>query len=84
MDKYIFCGWARGRFENDNGEQQLYYNMFVVSPVSTYVSDDYQAMGYKAEKLKCVSADVWSGLNPGDKENLYFDSKKRVSMAALV
>lgn len=83
MDEYIFCGWARGRFTTDDGGEQLYYNMYVVSAVSDYVSDDYSAFGYKAEKMKCVSDSVWAGLNPGDKIQLFFDSRKRVTMVAL-
>lgn len=80
---YVFVGWAAGRFENDRGEMQPYFNMYVISPVSTYESDDYQASGMKAEKKKCVSAEVWKDLTPGDRVKLFFDDKKRVVMAAL-
>lgn len=78
---YIFLGCAEGRFEREDKEKQDYFNMYVASPVSSYVSDDYRAMGYKAEKFKCVSAKVWEGLEPGEKVQLFFDSKNRVALA---
>ena len=81
---YVFLGCAQGRFESDNkGEKRPYYNMYVFSPVSTYTSEDYQAFGFKAEKKKCLSPDVWQGLNPGDRVKLFFDDKGRVQAAAL-
>lgn len=80
---YVFLGWAAGLFETRNGDKQPYYNMYVLSPVSSYVSEDYEAYGYKAEKKKCVSADVWAGLSPGDRVRLFFDDKQRVQMSAL-
>lgn len=83
-EAYIYVGHAYGQFENDKGEKQPYANMYVISPVSDYVSDDYQAFGYKAEKLKCVSPEVWNGLTPGEKVQLFFDAKKRVSLVTSV
>ena len=80
---YVFLGWAAGQFEKQDGTKQPYYNMFVLSPVSTYESDDYKASGLKAEKKKCLSSDIWDGLTPGDKVKLFFDDKQRVTMVAL-
>lgn len=40
-------------------------------------------MGMKAEKKKCLSPEIWNGLEPGDRVKLFFDDKKRVVMAAL-
>lgn len=80
---YVFLGWAAGFFETQRGEMQPYFTMYVLSPVSSYVSENYEAYGYKAEKKKCVSAEVWSGFNPGDRVKLFFDDKQRVQMAAL-
>jgi hypothetical protein len=80
---YVFVGWAEGNFENDRGDKQPYFNMYVLGPVSTWESDDYQASGFKAEKKKCSSADIWKDLVPGDRVKLFFDDKKRVVMAAL-
>ena len=80
---YVFVGWAAGRFKTDRGEMMPYANMFVLTPVSSYESDDYQAMGMKAEKKKCLSPEVWEGLEPGDRVKLFFDDKQRVMMAAL-
>ena len=51
--------------------------------VSDYSSEDYEASGYKAEKKKCISPEVWQGLNPGDQVRLFFDDKSRVVSAAL-
>ena len=50
---YVFLGWAAGKFETERKEKRPYYNMFVLSPVSDYSSEDYEASGYKAEKKKC-------------------------------
>lgn len=80
---YVFLNWAAGQFETEKKEKRPYYNMFVLSPVSDYSSEDYKAFGYKAEKKKCISADVWEGLNPGDQVRLFFDDKSRVVSAAL-
>lgn len=82
-DGYVFLGWAKGQFEAENGEKRPYFNMYVLSPVSTYQSEDYEASGYKAEKKKCLSEEVWKDLNPGDKVRLFFDDKGRVVEAAL-
>ena len=62
---YVFLGWAAGKFETERKEKRPYYNMFVLSPISAYSSEDYEASGYKAEKKKCISPEVWQGLNPG-------------------
>lgn len=80
---YVFLGWASGMFETNTGRRLPYYNMFVLSPVSTYESEDYKARGFKAEKKKCVAPDVWEGLNPGDKVRLFFDDKGCVVTSAL-
>lgn len=80
---YVFLGWAAGLFETRNGDKQPYYHMYVFSPVSSYVSEDYEASGFKADKKKCVSAEVWAGLEPGDRVKLFFDDKQRVQMVAL-
>ena len=57
--------------------------MYVLSPVSTFASEDYQAEGMKAEKKNCLSSEVWDGLEPGNRVKLFFDDKGRVVMAAL-
>lgn len=80
---YVFLGWASGMFETEKGEKMPYHNMYVASPVSSYVSEDYQASGMKAEKKKCISAEVWQDLEPGTRVKLFFDDKKRVVMAAV-
>ena len=80
---YVFLGWASGLFELKSGEKRPYHNMYVFSPVSDYVSAEYEASGFKAEKKKCISPSVWAGMNPGDKVRLFFDDKGRVVEAAL-
>lgn len=80
---YVFLGWAQGRFEPEQGRKMPYYNMFVLSPVSSFQSEDYEAYGLKAEKKKCLSEKVWEGLEPGDKVRLFFDDKGRIIEAAL-
>lgn len=88
---YVFLGAAQGRFEaeqkNAAGQTERvmkdYFQMFVISPVSSFTSDNYSAFGFKAEKKSCASPDVWKDLHIGDKVRLFFDDKKRVVMAAL-
>ena len=80
---YVFLGWAQGRFEPEQGRKMPYYNMFVLSPVSSFQAEDYKAYGLKAEKKKCLSEKVWEGLEPGDKVRLFFDDKGRIIEAAL-
>lgn len=43
--------------------------MYVFGPVSSYSSEDYKVSGFKAEKKKCVCADVWEGLEPGNRSS---------------
>lgn len=81
---YIFVGCAQGNFEASRDGQKLpYYNMYVLSPVSSWSSEDYEASGWKAEKKKCISSDVWKGLDPGDHVMLFFDDKGRVIQAGI-
>ena len=80
---YVFLGWAQGRFEPEQGRKMPYYNMFVLSPVSSFQSEDYKAYGLKAEKKKCLSEKVWEGMEPGDKVRLFFDDQGRIIEAAL-
>lgn len=88
--EWVVTGWAEGQMEtereDDKGNKiivmQPYYQLFVLSPVSSYKSDNYCANGLKAEKLRCVSNAVWKDLTPMQVVNLYFDEKKRVSLAA--
>ena len=87
--EWVVTGWAEGQMEtereDDKGQKvivmQPYYQLFVISPVSSYKSDNYSANGMKAEKLRCVSNAVWKDLKPLEVVNLYFDEKKRVSLA---
>ena len=78
---YIYVGCAEGQFQTEKNETRAYANMYVLTPVSTYESDDYRAKGFKAEKLSCISAAVWQDLTPGELCTLYFDDKKRVMLA---
>ena len=81
---YIFVGHAEGKFDgNRNGEKLPFYSMYVISPVSTWQSEDYEAIGWKAEKKRCISPEVWRGLEPGDHVMLFFDDKGRVIQAGL-
>ena len=80
---YVFLGCAQGMFEARGGGKLPYYNMYVISPVSSYQSEDYQASGFKAEKKKCINSGLWEGFQPGDKVKLFFDDKNRVIAAAL-
>ena len=88
--EWVVTGWAEGQMEtereDDKGHKvtvmQPYYQLFVISPVSSYKSDNYSARGMKAEKLRCVSNAVWKDIKPMEVVNLYFDEKKRVSLAA--
>lgn len=80
---YIFVGCAYGRFDAQDAGGTLkkdYANMYVLSPVSDYTSDDYHAAGFKAEKKRCISPDVWKDLQIGERVRLFFDDKKRVVM----
>lgn len=78
---YVFVGWAAGRFENEQKQKTPYANMFVLSPASTYESEDFKAFGLKAEKKKCLSSEVWKDLEIGSRVRLFFDDKQRVILA---
>lgn len=80
---YVFVGCNSGFFTPQGKKEQVpFANMFVISPVSDYSSDDYEAFGFKAEKKKCIGPEVWEGLQIGDRVKLFFDDKNRVVMAA--
>jgi len=82
---YIYVGCAEGRFEiqdgPNKGKYQNYFNMFMISPVSDFVSDDYKATGFKAEKFGAASADVWKDLSIGEKCQVYFNDKNKIVLA---
>ena len=80
---YTFVGWAEGMFDANDGSKRPFYNMYVLAPVSSFVSEDYIAYGLKADKKKCLSPEVWKGFTPGDRVKMFFDDKQRVIMAAL-
>lgn len=80
---YVFLGGAQGTFEARDGRRVPFFNIYVLSPASTYTSDDYRAFGFKAEKKKCLSVDIVKGLSVGDQVKLFFDDKGRVISAAL-
>ena len=58
--------------------------MYVLCPVSDYRSEDYEGFGLKAEKLRCISADVWKDLQIGEQVQLFFDNKNRVQLATSI
>lgn len=80
---YVYVGNAQGNFDTEQGKRP-YFNMYVLNPVSTYSSEDYMGFGFKAEKFKCISADVWAGLEIGEQVQLFFDDRKRVQLATSV
>ncbi len=82
-DGYVYIGNAQGVFENERGQQYPFFNIFVVCPVSSYQSENYQASGLKADKKKCVSPEVWRDLEIGDRVRLFFDDRNRVIQAVL-
>ena len=81
---YTFVGCAQGNMlDEKTGQKNPYFQIFAVTPVSTFKSEDYSAFGFKAEKFRCVGPNICDGLEPGDRVKLFFDDKKRVIMAAL-
>ena len=47
---YVFLGWAAGKFETERKEKRPYYNMFVLSPVSDYFLENYEARDTRRRK----------------------------------
>lgn len=85
-ERYTITGWAWGTFTTQDGRQQPYANLFVTSPVQDNPSSGYNAVGFKAEKLRCVSPDVWTSadLVVGEDAILIFDRRGRVCHAQKV
>lgn len=79
---YTFVGAQYGRFKpQGETKERAYYNMFVISP---FVSGGNNiTVGVKAEKLRCLSDDVWKRLKPGDKLLINFDCFGRVQSVNL-
>ena len=53
---YVFLGWAAGKFETERKEKRPYYNMFVLSPVSDYSLENYEARDTRRRKR---NASAW-------------------------
>ena len=59
--EFVVTGWAEGQMEvereDDRGNKvtvmQPYFQLFVLSPCSSFKSENYSASGLKAEKRKC-------------------------------
>ncbi len=80
---YTFVGAQYGRFTPQGETQERdYYNMFVLSPFAS--GGNNHTVGLRAEKLRCMSNDVWNGLKPGDKLLINFDRFGRVQAVDLV
>lgn len=77
-NEYLVVGWAHGTMETEERDadgapvKKPYAQLFVLSPVSSYKSDSYQAVGLKAQKIKCVSPAVWKSISPMEVCNLFF------------
>ena len=85
-ERFTIVGWSWGTFQTPDGRQQPYANLYVTSPVNQNQSETFHAVGYKAEKLRCVSPDVWkkAELVVGQDAILVFDRNGRVTYAKLV
>ena len=85
-DRYTIVGMSWGTFENQRGQQQPYANLYVISPVNPNQSDTYHAVGYKAEKLSCVSPAVWesAGLEINCDALLVFNKAGKVTYAEKI
>lgn len=79
-EAFIFVGSANGSFTTEDGRQQEYCNMYVLSTFGE-TRDNYHPYGFKAEKLKCSSPTVYDDLDAGTEVELFFDSRQRVSYA---
>lgn len=85
MKRYIFVGCAQGRFDAKDRQtgqnfKKDYFNAYLISPVSDYKSDDYEAQGFKAEKFSCLNVDVWKDLLPGEEVNVFFGEKQVIAL----
>lgn len=75
---YKFCGYDYGTFTaQDTGEVRKYCNIFCISHMEPR-SGAYCG-GWKAEKFKCSSENVFKGIEPMSDVNVWFDKYGRVS-----
>ncbi len=80
---YTFVGAQYGKFTpQGESHERDYCNMFVISQFGT--GGNNSTVGLKAEKLRCLSPDVWNGLTPGDKIIISFERFGRVQAVNLV
>jgi hypothetical protein len=84
MEEMIFVGWQYGAFQTDNGRMQNYCNGFFITGFNGEENPDYHFGGQKAVKKKVLKPEVWSGIAPGSKVYVSFDSSGRVSRMELV
>ena len=80
---YLYVGCGYGTFQTQNGNG-TYCNIFVLSPISADPSKGRYGVGWRAEKLRCVSPDVFKGLETGDRIDLDFDRYERVKSVSLL
>lgn len=82
MEVKTFIGYHYGVFEDERSNKKEYASLFAVSEFDSSPAPDYNFKGMKAEKLPCVNKDVVlavSGLQPGDKVELQFNQKGKVT-----
>ena len=79
MEEKILVGYGYGNFQNDRGEMQPYCNVFMLEEFNGTENADYRFGGQKAVKYKCVSPDVWKGIEFGTRVRCFFDSKNKIS-----
>lgn len=82
---YTYMGHAQGNMEDEKTHERRIRTsqMFVLSPVSSYKSEDYCASGLKAEKKRCVSPDVWVVWNPAVRSSCSSMTRSAWSWPAL-
>lgn len=81
MEQEVFTvvGYQHGSFESKTGDNVPYANLFVLQDMAGEQNDKYHFCGAKALKVPCVDSAVLSDVKLGNRVNLYFDSKKRVT-----
>ena len=68
---YQFCGYDYGTFTTREGDERKYCSIFCLSKMEPRQGSC--CGGYRAEKFRCASPDVFEGIEPQDSVMLAFN-----------
>lgn len=79
MEEKTYVGYAYGTFTGDDGQPREYCNVYMLEDFAGDQTDTRHYGGQQANKYRCVSPDVFAGVQPGTLVTCYFDSRGKLA-----